>query len=173
MRQRTKSALVAAREWSMGTADDRPSSRWLLELRGAQKCTNPFDARYGTNTAESSRMHKLGWLLATLISVSGCADDAARPTTRREVCEQNASIACDYDGRRDVCAGRAVQPEAACADDFVADCCAVAGDCEAPFTEGKAATFDDFDACDAAVLEMSCDAVDGNTMPKQCDGVVK
>ena len=110
-------------------------------------------------------------LLLSVTVASGCAGgDDDRPSTWREVCEMNAAVDCAFEARKDECAGRTA--DAACEPNFVTQCCATAGNCDAA-PSFSPATFGEFADCRAAVVMLSCSAVDSGTRPDACEGVVK
>ena len=108
----------------------------------------------------------LSWLVA------GCAAADDRPSSWREVCEQNAAVDCALEARQASCAGRTAEAAATCEASFVMQCCAMAGDCEAS-PSFQAATFGEFEQCRAAIAGLACSAVDSGTRPEACEGVVK
>lgn len=106
-------------------------------------------------------------LTLVVLVAAGCADHE-RPATYREVCSELGTVACAMDARKDACAAQPDE-QAACVDEFVTDCCARGGcEMEAP---ASAPTFEQYDACHAAIDGLSCDDVAARVTPAACEGI--
>ncbi len=106
-------------------------------------------------------------LTLVVLVATGCADHE-RPTKFREVCVELGAVTCAMDAREDACTAEPDE-QVACIDEYITECCAFAS-CDSDVT-WSAPTFEQYDACHAAIEGMTCDDVAARVTPSACEGI--